>query len=163
MDMFALAYELSIVIARPSNAYGEHQAAFIGQGFIATAIQSILQGKRITIYGKPGTIRAYLHVKDIANGIIAVLEYGETGQSYNIGSGIGRNNIEVLNTIAPLASQANLILEFNTLPERAFDVPANVLDSRKLYAASKWTPKISFEDGIHRVWNAFLEQRRFVG
>jgi UDP-glucose 4-epimerase len=156
--MFALIYSLPIAIARPSNAYGEYQTAFMGQGFIATAIQSVLQGKKIDIYGKQGTIRDYLHALDIAQGVVSILEHGETGQAYNIGSGVGRNNMEVMATISPLALQARLSPKINVLPERPFDVPANVLSSQKLYSVSGWQPKISFEEGIRRVWSN-LSQR----
>jgi UDP-glucose 4-epimerase len=103
--MFAVTAGLPVAIARPANAYGEDQAAFTGQGFIPTAIQSVLQEKKIDVYGEQGTIRDYLHVTDIARGIVAVLVHGETGQAYNIGSGIGRNNKDVLATIRPLALQ----------------------------------------------------------
>ena len=156
--MFALVYSLPIAIARPSNAYGEYQTAFTGQGFIATAIQSVLQGKKIDIYGKQGTIRDYLHASDIARGVVSILEHGETGQAYNIGSGVGRNNMEVMAAISPLAVQARLSPKIDVLPERPFDVPANVLSSQKLYSISGWQPKISFEEGIMRVWSSLLQR-----
>jgi UDP-glucose 4-epimerase len=158
VGMFTLAYGLPIAIARPSNAYGEYQAAFTGQGFIATAILSILQGKKVDVYGKQGTIRDYLHTFDIAQGIVSILEYGEAGQSYNIGSGVGRNNMEVLAAINPLALQAGCSLELEILPKRTFDVPINILSSQKLYSVSGWQPKISFDEGIQRVWSGFLKQ-----
>ena len=156
VGMFHLAYGLPTAIARPSNAYGEEQAAFTGQGFIATAIRAITQGKTIDIYGKNGTIRDYLHVSDVAQGIVSVLDYGTSGQAYNIGSGIGKSNIEVLDTILPLASKSGFDIKINTLPERAFDVPENILNSNKLFLISGWQPKISFEEGTRKVWNASI-------
>ncbi len=158
--MFALCAGLPVAIARPGNAYGEEQVAFTGQGFIATAIQSIFQGKRIDVFGKQGTIRDYLHTSDIAQGIIAILEHGNSGEAYNIGSGIGRNNMEVLDFIRPLAMQIGLKIELNILPERTFDVPINILNSQKLRSISGWQPQISFEEGIQRVWSSFLKQFR---
>jgi UDP-glucose 4-epimerase len=155
--MYALTNGLPVLIARPSNAYGEEQVAFSGQGFIATAIESIIQRKRIDIYGKQGTIRDYLHTLDIARGLLAVLEHGISGDVYNIGSGIGRNNIDVLETIRPLALPAGYKIELNILPERSFDVPANILNSQKLISISGWHPQIPFTEGIERVWNAFLK------
>lgn len=154
--MFAYSAQLPVAIARPGNAYGEEQAAFMGQGFIATAIQSILQGKKIDVYGSQGTIRDYLHISDIAKGIMEILDHGEPGEAYNIGSGIGRNNMEVLDLIRPLARRAGLSVEVNLLPARTFDVPINVLNSQKLQDISGWHVELSFEDGIQRTWNSCL-------
>lgn len=151
--MFALGAGLPVMIARPANAYGEEQAAFTGQGFIATAIQSILQEKKVDVFGKHGTVRDYVHTSDIAQGVIAILEHGTSGEAYNIGSGIGRNNMEVLDLIRPLAIKIRLNIELNILPERTFDVPVNILNSQKLHAISGWQPEIPFEEGIQRVWN----------
>jgi UDP-glucose 4-epimerase len=156
VGMYKLFTGLPATIARPGNAYGEEQVAFTGQGFIATALHSIAQAKKVDVFGRHGTIRDYLHVSDIARGIIAVIEHGEAGQIYNIGSGIGRNNIDILNSVRPLASARGLHIEVNFLPERAFDVPANILSSQKLYSVSGWQPQITFEEGIQRVWNSLL-------
>jgi UDP-glucose 4-epimerase len=159
--MFTLNFGLPVVIARPANAYGEEQAAFTGQGFIGTAIQSILQRKTVDIFGELGTIRDYVHISDIAQGIIAILEHGNSGDAYNIGSGIGRNNMEVLDLLRPFAMQSGLGIEFNILPERTFDVPANILDSQKLQSISGWHPEILFEDGLQRTWNSFFIRSQY--
>jgi UDP-glucose 4-epimerase len=156
--MFAVTAGLPVAIARPANAYGEDQVAFTGQGFISTAIQSILQGKKVDIYGEQGTIRDYLHVTDIARGIVSVLEHGEKGQSYNIGSGIGRNNKEVLAVITPLAAKSGLAIETNFLLDRRFDVPVNILNAQKLQSISNWQLQVPFEDGVQKVWNNSLNQ-----
>jgi len=154
--MFALNVGLHVVIARPANAYGEEQAAFTGQGFIATAIQSILRRKKIDVFGKHGSVRDYVHTLDIAQGITAILEHGKSGEAYNIGSGIGLNNMQVLDFIKPMAAQVGLDIKLSTLPERTFDVPVNILDSQKLHDVSGWHPEIPFEEGIQRTWNGFL-------
>jgi UDP-glucose 4-epimerase len=156
--MFHLLYDLPVTIVRPGNAYGEGQFAFTGQGFIATAVQSILTGKKIEVFGEHGTIRDYLHVEDVARGIIAALEYGEPGQVYNIGFGIGKDNLAVLDVLKPLARKEGYPIEISFLPPRKFDVPANVLDSCKLRSISGWQPRISFDEGLERTWSQSLEQ-----
>lgn len=157
--MFNALRGLPAVIVRPSNAYGEHQQAFTGQGFIATAIKSILLSQTIDIFGAHGTVRDYLHVEDIARGIIAALNIGEPGEVYNIGSGIGLNNMDVLKTIEPLAKLDSYPIQINILPEREFDVSANILDSTKLRSISTWRPEIDFNEGIRRVWMAFASSK----
>jgi UDP-glucose 4-epimerase len=151
---------LPVVVVRPSNAFGEHQRAFSGQGFVATAIASVLEGKEIIIYGEPGAIRDYIYVTDVARGIVAALDHGVPGSCYNLGSGIGRSNKDVLEAIRPLAESVGLGLKINIATPRQFDVAANVLDSSKLMYDSGWHTEVSFAEGIKRTWNWFLKNAR---
>jgi UDP-glucose 4-epimerase len=155
--MFNELEALPIVCVRPSNAYGDGQRPFVHQGFVATAMASILQRKKITIFGEPGTIRDYIHVSDVANGIIAALDHGKPGALYNVGSGVGRSNQDVLAEIFPLADEAGFHPSIKTAPPRPFDVPVNVLDSTKLFKETGWKPRISFPEGINKTWQWFYE------
>lgn len=157
--MFHLTHDLPVVCVRPGNAYGETQKPFIGQGFIAAAIASILRGLELTLYGESGTVRDYIHVEDIAEGIVAALLKGPPGSIYNIGSGEGRNNRDILDALQPLAQAEGLEVKLKTLPLRKFDVPVNVLDSSRLSRDTGWTMRIPFEDGIIRTWNWYRDNR----
>jgi len=154
-NMFYKLKGLPVVCVRPGNAYGERQKPFTGQGFIATAIASILKEKEIILYGETGTIRDYIYVTDVAEGIIAAMNYGILGSCYNIGSGVGRSNKDILDIIYPYAVSAGLEPRVKILPLRQFDVSINVLDSTKLTKATGWKKNISFEEGIEKVWNWF--------
>ena len=156
--MYAVIDNLPVVVVRPGNAYGEEQIVSKGQGFIATAIQSILMRRKVDVFGSHGTIRDYLHVSDIARGIIGALDLGQPSEIYNIGSGIGHNNLEVLSVIKPFAEQAGYTINVNLLPHREFDVPVNILDSNKLKSMAGWEPQVSFEDGLKWTWDAALKK-----
>jgi len=155
--MFGELKGLPVICARPSNAYGQGQKPFVGQGFIATAIGSVLKQQEIAIFGEAGTVRDYIHVADIADGIIAILEHGKVNSCYNIGTGIGRTNRDILDAIRPLAESIGLKVVVNTAPPRPFDVPVNILDSTKLANQTGWKPTVAFEDGIKRTWNWFYK------
>jgi len=155
--MFHATQGLPIVCVRPGNAYGETQKPFSGQGFIATAIVSILRGLALNLYGEAGTIRDYIHVEDVAGGIVAALLKGRPGGVYNIGSGEGRSNRDVLNALQTLVKAEGLEIKLNTLPLRKFDVPINVLDSSKLYRETGWKAQIPFDEGIQRTWDWFRQ------
>lgn len=144
-----------VICVRPGNAYGEGQRPFAEQGFIATVIASILSNQEINIFGTSGTIRDYIHAYDVARGIVAALELGSAGSIYNIGTGVGRNNINVLDVITPLAKASGYEIKFKQMPFRIFDVPVNVLDSSKLMNETGWNITVSFNEGIRRTWDWF--------
>lgn len=154
--MFHRLHGLPVTIVRPANAYGVGQRPFTGQGFIATAMGSILKGDEVTVFGERGTIRDYVHVEDVAAGIVAALQSGEPGGIYNIGSGIGRDNLQVLEAIAPLAAAAGRTLCLRHLPARGFDVEANVLDCTRLQEVSDWRPRIDFGEGLESMWASIV-------
>jgi UDP-glucose 4-epimerase len=157
IDCYAMMYfrnaGLPIVIVRPSNAYGEDQRTGSGQGFLAAAIRAVLEARDIDIYGEKGTIRDYIHVSDVALGIQAALSSGKEGNIYNIGTGIGSTNMEVLSMLRCHAVASGLDVRVRLLPARGFDVDANILDSTHLRNDTGWAPKIDLFHGISMVWN----------
>lgn len=146
--LYATTHGLKYVCVRPANAYGVGQRPFAGQGFVATAMASAMRGMPIKIFGKNGAIRDYLYVSDLASGIVSALERGSLSQTYNIGSGIGLSNLDVVEAFRPLLQELGYEVKIENLPERVFDVPANVLDSSKLQADTGWKPQVKLEEGL---------------
>jgi UDP-glucose 4-epimerase len=148
--LYAATHGLKFVCVRPSNAYGAGQRPFSGQGFISTAMASAMQGMPVKIFGQRGTIRDYLYVSDLASGIVATLERGHLSATYNLGSGIGLSNLDVIKAFEPLMREIGYETKIENLPERAFDVKVNVLDSSRLQAHTGWKPQVEFNDGLRR-------------
>jgi UDP-glucose 4-epimerase len=148
--LYSVTHGLDVVCVRPANAYGEGQRPFAGQGFIATAMASAMRGEAVRIFGKRGTIRDYVHVDDLADGILHVLQEGVSGEIYNLGSGIGRNNMDVIEAIGPLMAEMGFEVSVKHEPERPFDVQVNILDSSKLQRLTGWCPVIGFDEGLRR-------------
>jgi UDP-glucose 4-epimerase len=159
-DLYTLMFHrnagLPAVVVRPANAYGEIQSSGKGQGFIAEAVDAVIKGREIQIYGERGTIRDYIHVNDVASGIIAALDHGKIGSIYNIGTGIGTSNLDVISILNELARPLGINVTCRKLAPRVFDVEANVLDSRSLNDISGWRPLVQISDGIRRVWESRL-------
>ena len=148
--LYAATHGLKFVCVRPANAYGVGQRPFAGQGFIATAMASAMQNIPIKIFGVNGTIRDYLYVSDIASGIVSALLKGSLSETYNLGSGMGMSNLEVVEAFDPLLREIGYKVRVENLPERAFDVKVNVLDSSKLQLDTGWKPQIEFADGLRQ-------------
>ncbi|MCP9930388.1 NAD-dependent epimerase/dehydratase family protein [Cyanobium sp. AMD-g] len=154
--MFHQTRDLPVVVVRPANAYGVQQRSRTGQGFLAAAIDAILSGREIEIYGDAGTIRDYIHVSDVASGILAALDFGEDGEIYNLGTGIGASNLDVIALLRPLVEAAGHTIQVRHLSSRRFDVEANVLDAQKLCSACGWRPDVSLQQGLTEMWDHAL-------
>lgn len=154
--MFHHTRDLPVVIVRPANAYGVNQRSRTGQGFLAAAIDAILSRRAIEIYGPSGTIRDYIHVADVADGILAALNFGLDGEIYNLGTCIGASNLDVTSLLRPLIEPSGYPSQIHHLPSRQFDVEANVLDCQKLFSISGWKAQISLREGLAEMWDHAL-------
>ncbi len=146
--LYSATKELNFICVRPSNAYGVGQKPFTGQGFISTALASALINKPVKIYGEEGSVRDYIYVTDIANGIFAALEKGRLNETYNIGSGIGLSNLQLMLRVKPLLESIGHSVNIEHMPERKFDVSQNILDSTKLREHTGWSPKVDLDAGL---------------
>jgi len=148
--LYTVTHGLQVVCLRPANAFGVGQRPYKGQGFVSTALASMMNAHPVTIFGERGTIRDYIYVSDLAAGIVCALEHGHLSETYNIGSGVGRSNMDVVEAMFPLMNGICSEIRTEHLPERVFDVHANVLNSTKLYQHTGWKPKVEFQDGLIR-------------
>ena len=89
-------YGLPGLITNCSNNYGPFQYP---EKLIPLTITSALAGKPLPVYGKGDNIRDWLYVDDHARALVAVLERGKVGETYNIGGNSERKNIDVVRTI----------------------------------------------------------------
>lgn len=146
--MYARLFDIPVVITRPSNPYGPGQVPYRGQGFIATAVAKILQGEEIPVFGTQGTVRDYLYIEDLCSAMKMLMDVDtEPGAIFNIGSGIGMNNMAVLQAVARAADCQMSDVRLHHLPARHFDVAYNVLDTRRLEALG-WRRDTTLEEGL---------------
>ena len=127
--MVGRQFGCEVIVARPSNAYGPGQRPFSGQGLIATAFGCALLGRRLTLFGGGSAIRDYIHVEDLARGLLAIVRSGSAGATYNLGSGSGLSTARLVDShIRPIVESAGLHLLVALGPARDIDVDWNVLD-----------------------------------
>jgi UDP-glucose 4-epimerase len=151
---FQKIYGLPLTIARPSNPYGLNQVGKNNQGFVGATIGNIMRKEPVTIFGDYGTIRDYIDVKDLAIGLRLALDEGEIGQIYNLGSGVGTNNIEVFELIKRNMNGSNVRVIH--AKERPYDVRQNILDSRKAKVDFGWQATVSLSEGIQKICDNYL-------
>lgn len=144
---------LPFIVARPGNAYGQGQLPFRGQGFIATAFASAQLGRPMSVFGDGSVVRDYIHVNDIADALVALLQHGRDGEAYNVGTARGTSLRTLIDDfITPILSTEGRTLICNYEPERRVDVGYNVLSNDKLLCDTGFLPRISLEEGLRNTW-----------
>jgi len=149
--LYSVTKGLDVVCVRPANPYGEGQRPFSGQGFISTAMATAMQGQAITIYGEQGTVRDYIYIDDLVDGMLIALEQGKVNEVYNIASGIGRSNLDVVQAIGSLLNTVGIDVRIDYAPSRPFDVKSNILDCGKLHQMG-WQLQTDFDVGLKRMF-----------
>lgn len=95
-------YGLPMVITNCSNNYGPYH---FPEKLIPLVILNALEGKPLPVYGQGANVRDWLHVEDHARALVLAVEQGQPGQTYNIGGGNERTNLEVVETICAILDE----------------------------------------------------------
>jgi dTDP-glucose 4,6-dehydratase len=77
------SFKMPIIITRGNNVYGPNQYP---EKLIPRFVQQLLQEKPVTIQGDGTNVRAFLHVQDVCSALKLILEKGQIGEIYNVGS-----------------------------------------------------------------------------
>jgi dTDP-glucose 4,6-dehydratase len=160
-------YGLPIIITNCSNNYGPNQ---FPEKLIPLSIINFLHGKKVRVYGNGLQIRDWLYVEDHANALIKVLEAGKVGSTYNIGGNCERTNIDVVEQICNILENQNLdkpigISNYKELITFVDDRPGHdqryAINSSKIENDLGWTPNESFETGIMKTVQWYLDNTKW--
>src|SRR6201994_5026086 len=115
---FVATYRMPALITNCSNNYGPYQHP---EKLIPLMIIHALEAKPLPIYGDGSNVRDWLHVSDHCEALMAVVERGRIGETYNVGGGNERNNRDVVGVICDtidraFASNAALAARFASCP-----------------------------------------------
>jgi len=154
-------FGLPTLITNCSNNYGPYQ---FPEKLIPLMIINCLQGKSLPIYGKGENVRDWLYVRDHCEAIYTVLQNGNVGEIYNIGGNNEIKNIDVVKTIISILdeikpnksgeSYSELITYVTDRPGHDFRY---AIDASKIETELGWTPEESFETGIRKTIQWYLE------
>jgi dTDP-glucose 4,6-dehydratase len=155
-------YGLPVVISNCSNNYGPRQ---FPEKLIPLTIIKGLAGETLPVYGEGKNVRDWLFVEDHARALELIVTRGRVGETYNVGGGAERRNIEVvaaicdiLDRLAPRRGCCHRDL-ISFVPDRPGHDYRYAIDCGKLTAELGWSAQDSFESGLARTVAWYLANR----
>jgi dTDP-glucose 4,6-dehydratase len=159
-------YGLPTVTTNCSNNYGPYQ---FPEKLIPLIILNACSGKPLPVYGDGQNVRDWLYVEDHCDAIGAVLSQGTVGSTYNIGGCNEKKNLEIVNTVCELLDELrpnDPVVPHRSLITFVKDRPGHdrryAMDTRKIERELHWRPKETFETGIRKTVNWYLQHEDWV-
>jgi dTDP-glucose 4,6-dehydratase len=158
-------FGLPVLITNCSNNYGPYH---FPEKLIPLMILNALEGKPLPIYGNGQQIRDWLFVDDHARALYLVVTQGTTGETYNIGGHNEMANLDVVNTLCQLLekmapNKPKGIQNYTDLVTFVKDRPGHdlryAIDASKIQQELGWTPVESFETGLKKTVQWYLENQ----
>lgn len=158
-------YGLPTIVTNCSNNYGPYH---FPEKLIPLIILNALAGKPLPVYGNGSQIRDWLYVEDHARALYTVLTKGEIGETYNIGGHNERKNIDVVKTICGLLEELvpvkptgveNYIDLITYVKDRPGHDARYAIDASKIAHELNWTPDETFESGIRKTVEWYLDNK----
>ncbi len=156
-------YGLPVVTTNCSNNYGPHQ---FPEKLIPLMILNALDGKALPIYGDGANVRDWLYVGDHCAAIARVLAGGRPGETYNVGGGHERTNLQIVDTLcatldrlAPRADGQSYLKQKIFVADRPGHDRRYAINSAKLQNELGWTPAETFDTGLEKTILWYLGNR----
>ncbi len=158
-------YGLPIKLSNCSNNYGSHH---FPEKLIPLMILNILNKQDLPVYGKGENIRDWLWVEDHASAIDTIFHNGTLGESYNIGGLNEWTNIDLVNYLCDLMDEkldrpkgnSRELIRF--VKDRAGHDMRYAIDATKIETELGWKPSITFEEGLSKTVDWYLENQGWV-
>jgi dTDP-glucose 4,6-dehydratase len=159
-------YGLPVVITNTSNNYGPYQ---FPEKLIPLMIVRALRGEELPVYGQGRNVRDWLYVEDHARALLLVAERGVPGQTYLIGGGNERQNIEIVQAICRLLDELRpnpAIGPHENLIRFVQDRPGHdlryAIDASKIRSELGWQPRESLESGLRKTVTWVLQHEEWA-
>lgn len=165
VSAFYHTYGLPIKISNCSNNYGSHH---FPEKLIPLMINNIKNKKPLPVYGSGNNVRDWLWVNDHALAIDTIFHNGRIGESYNVGGLNEWTNIEVVRFLCRLMDkklgrelgESEKLITFVT-DRKGHDL-RYAIDATKLESELGWRPSITFEEGLEKAVDWYLENQDWI-
>ncbi len=149
LGLFHHLYGLEYVIVRPSNPYGERQNPEGDQGVVAVFLGKIAKGQAVEIWGDGSSVKDYIYISDLVDGLYKAAFSDTDHRVFNIGSGVGHS---VNDLVRIMGSTVDRPISVEYGPRGKFDVTRITLDITRAKKELGWEPTTSLDAGLRRTW-----------
>ena len=139
---YHITYGLNVMITRTTNNFGPNQYP---EKLIPLFVTNLLEGKKVPVYGNGLNVRDWIYVVDNCEAIDFVINNGKSGEIYNIGSGNGKNNLEITKFVLKELGKDENSIEY--VKDRLGHDKRYALDSTKINKLG-WKPRFQFEQAL---------------
>ena len=160
-------YGVPVLITNCSNNYGPFH---FPEKLIPLVTLKAIAEQPLPVYGTGENVRDWLYVEDHASALTTVLTSGEVNETYLVGGNAERTNLEVVHTICDLVDDrlgTNAAGPRRQLIEFVTDRPGHdlryAIDSSKLQRDLGWRPTVTFEEGLARTIDWYLDNESWWG
>jgi dTDP-glucose 4,6-dehydratase len=164
---FHHTYGLPVLTTNCSNNYGPFQ---FPEKLIPLMIQKLISDQPLPVYGDGSNVRDWLFVGDHCAAIRDVLAGGRVGETYNVGGDAERRNIEVVHALCdaldarrPRSDGQSRRVQITFVKDRPGHDKRYAIDASKLKRELGWAPTVSFEQGLARTIDWYLDNDGWVG
>lgn len=154
VQAYTRTYQLPCTISRCSNNYGPYH---FPEKLIPLIISNVLNNKKIPVYGKGENVRDWLYVEDHCSAIDLIIRKGSVGEIYNIGGHNEKTNLEVVKTVLDKLGKSEELITYVT--DRPGHDRRYAIDPTKIHGELGWLPETTFEVGIQKTVDWYLENR----
>ncbi|MDO8343848.1 MAG: dTDP-glucose 4,6-dehydratase [Cellvibrio sp.] len=159
-------YGLPVLTTNCSNNYGPYH---FPEKLIPLLIVNALTDKQLPVYGDGQQIRDWLYVKDHCSAIRCVLEKGKLGEVYNVGGWNEKANLDIVHIVCTLLDELRPRADGKSYSEQitfVTDRPGHdrryAIDARKIERELGWKPAETFETGIRKTLQWYLDNQGWV-
>lgn len=159
-------YGLPVVTTNCSNNYGPYH---FPEKLIPLVILNAINKKPLPIYGDGQQVRDWLYVGDHCSAIRAVLAEGKLGQTYNIGGGNEKTNLEVVQIICQILDEVKPRVDGRSYTQQITyveDRPGHdrryAIDASKIKHELGWQSIETFDTGIRKTVQWYLDNPKWV-
>jgi dTDP-glucose 4,6-dehydratase len=158
-------YGMPTLTTNCSNNYGPYH---FPEKLIPLIITNARAGKPLPIYGDGQQVRDWLFVSDHCAAIRRVLEAGQTGEVYNVGGWNEKANLDVVHTLCDMLdtldpkAAGSYRDQITYVTDRPGHDRRYAIDARKLECELGWKPAETFETGIRKTVQWYLDHQDWV-
>lgn len=160
-NIYSQAYDMDLMMVRAFNHIGPGQAPIFVVSDFCKQVAEIEKGLREPVMkvGNLAAKRDFTDVRDVVKAYVKLIQAGQPGETYNVGSGNAQAIQDILNLIVSKSS-TDIKVEVDPNKIRPVDVPIIEADITKLNQLTGWRPQIPLEQTIQETldyWRAHVE------